>query len=60
MNKLKLIFYFAWFFSISLILLKVGFILDFIVYRIQIQKMRADKIESFLEKKYKGEYSAKP
>lgn len=60
MNTLRNLFYFLWFISISLILLKVGFILDFIVYRIEIQKWRADKIESFLEQKHKGEYSAKP
>lgn len=60
MNKFKRLIYSLWFICISLLLLKIGFILDFIVYRVQIQKMRADKIESFLAKKYQGDYDAGP
>lgn len=40
-------------------LLRAFMILDYVLARVDIQKLRADKIELFLEGKYKGEYSAK-
>lgn len=46
-------------YSIVFLMLKIGMILEYIIYRIDIQKVRADKIELFLENKHKGEYSAK-
>lgn len=41
------------------LLFNVLMILNYVLARIDIQKLRADKIELFLENKYQGEYSAK-
>lgn len=41
------------------LLFNVLMILNYVLARIDIQKLRADKIELFLESKYQGEYSAK-
>lgn len=44
----------------AFLFLKTLIILDYVLARVDIQKLRADKIELFLENKYQGEYSAKP
>lgn len=43
----------------AFLLFKSLIVLDYVLARIDIQKLRADKIEVFLENKYQGEYSAK-
>lgn len=53
------IFYVLIIFAVLFVFIRIGMVLEYIMYRIEIQKSRADKIELFLEHKYTGEYSAK-
>lgn len=60
MNNLFRVSFWIWVLFSTMLILNSFETLGFLLAKTEIQKMRADKIEKFLETKYTGEYSAKP